>query len=193
VEACQAAFRIIMAIERDGERLRSRWSLSDAELIERTTRGDDDAFGEIVRRYQGFVYRQAWGYLRNTDAARDAAQEVFIRAYQGIRCLRAEKALRRWLYRICRNLCLNIIRKQKTEQELLRMEPAPTHPDTSLRVSLMGLISRLDDPYREVITLRYYNDLTYAEIAEVLDISISNVKVRLFRARKMLKTMLGEP
>ena len=186
------ADRIAMVVKRTANRIRSRLVLSDSEIIERTRKGDVDAFGEIVRRYQSFVYSQAWGYLRDSDAAKDAAQEVFITAYESIRYLRAESALRQWLYRICRNLCLNVIRRQKTERDLRPEAQVKPGSDVVLRIHLRELIACLDDPYQDVIVLRYYNDLTYGEIAEVLDISISSVKVRLFRAKKMLKTMLGE-
>jgi RNA polymerase sigma-70 factor (ECF subfamily) len=181
-----------MGVKRAANHIQSRLVLSDSELITRAKDGDDDAFGEIVRRYQGFVYRQAWGYLRDDEAAKDAAQQVFVTAYEGIRYLRQEPALRRWLYRICRNRCLNIVRRQKLERKLRPEPPDKVNSDVALRVTLREVISRLDDPYREVVILRYYNDLTYDEIAEVLNISISNVKIRLFRAKKTLKTMLGE-
>lgn len=181
-----------MSVRRAADRIQSILVLSDSELIARTRDGDADAFGEIVRRYQGFVYRQAWGYLRDDEAAKDAAQEVFVTAYEGIRYLREESALRQWLYRICRNRCLNVARRQKLERKLRPEPPDKVDSDVTLQVTLREMIACLDDPYREVVILRYYNDLTYDEIAEVLNISISNVKIRLFRAKKTLKTMLRE-
>lgn len=191
MEACQIACRIAMAAKRAAGHIRPRSALSESQLVEQSRQGDRDAFGEIVRRYQAFIYRQAWGYLQDGDAARDVAQDVFIKAYQGLRYLRGDAALRPWLYRICRNHCLNVIRRQRKERES-RPEPAHTgNDDVALRITLQQSISSLEDPYREVVMLRYYNDLTYDEIAAVLDISISNVKVRLFRAKKMLKEMLG--
>jgi len=174
------------------DHIRWRLVLSDSQLIARAKDGDDEAFSEIVRRYQDFVYRQAWSYLRDDDAAKDAAQEVFVTAYQGIPYLRKDSALRRWLYRVCRNHCLNVIRHQKIEHRLRPEDPDAVKPDMALLVTLRERISALDDPYREVIILRYYHDLSYVEIAQVLDITIDNVKTRLFRAKNMLKRMLGE-
>jgi len=188
----QIAAPIVMAAKRVAGHIRSRVALSDAELVVQTQQGDDPAFDEIVRRYQNFIYRQAWGYLRDNDAAKDAAQDVFVKAYEGIHYLRAATSLRRWLYRICRNRCLNALRKQKAECDLPPDPVARPGTDVGLRLYLKDMINRLDEAYREVIMLRYYSDLTYGEIAEVMDITVDNVKVRLFRAKKKLKTMLGE-
>lgn len=174
------------------DRIQSRLILSDSRLITRVKDGDEEAFGEIVKRYQGFVYRQAWGYLQDDEAAKDAAQDVFVAAYKGITYLMNDSALRRWLYRICRNHCLNVIRRRKLEYKLHSETSNEVSSDAALRITIRDLISELNDPYREVIILRYYHDLTYEQIAQVLDISLSTVKIRLFRAKKMLKRMLGE-
>ena len=189
--ALQLENTIAMMVRRVTGHIRSRAALSDSELVLETQKGSHDAFGEIVRRYQNFIFRQAWGYLQDDDAAKDIAQDVFLKAYEGISRLRAAPTLRTWLYRICRNRCLNVLRKKKTERELSPEPKSRPAPDVALRVYLKDLIGRLDDPYREVVMLRYYGDLTYDEIAEVLDISTDNVKVRLFRAKRMLKSMMG--
>jgi RNA polymerase sigma-70 factor (ECF subfamily) len=173
------------------DHIQSRLVLSDSQLIARARAGDGEAFGEIVRRYQGFVHRQAWGYLQDNEAAKDAAQDVFVTAYEGIPYLREDSALRRWLYRICRNHCLNVIRRRKLERRLGPEVPDGVMSHVALRVALREVISALREPYREVVILRYYQDLTYEEIAHILDISISNVKIRLFRAKNALKRMLG--
>jgi RNA polymerase sigma factor (sigma-70 family) len=172
--------------------IESRLVLSDSQLVARARAGDDEAFGEIVRRHQDFVYRQAWGYLGNAEAAKDAAQEVFLTAYEGLAYLRKDWALRRWLYRICRNHCLNVLRRRKLEHDRRPEAPDEASSDVSLRVTMRRMISDLDDPYREVIVLRYYHDLKYEEIAQILDIPLNTVKVRLFRAKQSLKSMLGE-
>jgi RNA polymerase sigma-70 factor (ECF subfamily) len=192
VEVCHLAGLIATAGRIAANHIRWRLVLSDSQLIARARDGDDEAFSEIVGRYQGFVYRQAWGYLRDDEAAKDATQEVFVTAYQGISYLRKNSALRRWLYRVCRNHCLNVIRRRKLEHGLRPEDSDAVKPDMALLVTLRERISDLDDPYREVIILRYYQDLSYTEIAQVLDISIDNVKTRLFRAKNTLKRMLGE-
>jgi RNA polymerase sigma-70 factor (ECF subfamily) len=192
VEVCQLAGLIAAGVKIAANQIQSRLVLSDSQLIARTRDGDDEAFCEIVRRYQGFVYRQAWGYLQDNEAAKDAAQEVFVTAYEGIPYLRKDSALRRWLYRICRNHCLNVLRRQRLERKLRPVAQDKVRHDVALRVTLREMISNLNERYREVIILRYYNDLTYEQIAQVLNISVSTVKIRLFRAKNTLKSMLGE-
>jgi RNA polymerase sigma-70 factor (ECF subfamily) len=172
--------------------IQARLALSDSELIARARDGDDAAFDGIVRRYQDFVYRQAWIYLQDDEAARDAAQEVFVAAYEGIAFLRNESALRPWLYRICRNHCLNVIRRRNLERTHRPEALDRTQQDLPLRLALTRAIYDLDELYREVVILRYYQDLKYEEIARVLDISVDTVKVRLFRAKEKLRKMLGE-
>ena len=192
MDVCQLADLITAGVKIAANRIKSKLTLSDMQLIARSKDGDDGAFGEIVKRYQDFIYRQAWGYLRDDEAAKDAAQDVFVAAYKGISYLRNDSALRRWLYRICKNHCLNIIRKRKLERELRPDTSGDVTSDMTLTVTLREMISELDDQFQEVIILRYYHDLTYEQIAEVLEVSLSTVKVRLFRAKSELKRMLGE-
>jgi RNA polymerase sigma-70 factor (ECF subfamily) len=191
VEVCQIAGLVATGVRTAANHIQSTPALPDSTLVARSKSGDDDAFCEIVRRYQGFVYRQAWGYLHDDEAARDAAQEVFLTAYRGITYLRKNAVLRPWLYRVTRNHCLNVIRRRSLESRVQSNIKDDIKPDAALSVGLRRAISGLDDKYREVIILRYYNDLTYQEIGQVLSISVDNVKVRLFRARRKLKAMLG--
>ncbi len=192
MEVFQLVNLVVAGVKIAAKHIQLRLVLSDSQLIARAKGGDDDAFGEIVKRYQGFVYRQAWGYLQNDEAAKDATQDVFVTAYEAVAYLRNDSALRQWLYRICRNHCLNIIRRADIERRSRSEAPHKAQPDLPLRVALREMISTLDDRYREVIILRYYQDLTYDEIAQILDIPVTTVKVRLFRAKNKLKKMLGE-
>lgn len=167
-------------------------AVSDSTLASRAGAGDDGAFEEIVRRYQGFVYRQALSYLRSGEEARDAAQEVFLSAWEGIGYLRKGAALRPWLYRICRNRCLNLLRRRRVERKA-EADPGPAGaPDMPLRVLLRERISELKEPYREALVLRYYQGLSCGEVADLLGISPGNARTRIYRARKMLRGMLEE-
>lgn len=192
MQVCQLAGFVATRVKVAARYIQSRLALSDSQLVARAKDGDREAFGEIVRRYQDFVYRQAWGYLQDDEAAKDTAQEVFVTAYEGIAYLRNEAALRRWLYRICRNHCLNVIRRQRLEYDHRPERRDGVESNVPLTVMVRRMISGLDDRYSEVIMLRYYQDLKYHEIAEVLDISVDTVKVRLFRAKERLRKMLGE-
>ncbi len=171
--------------------IQSKMVLTDSNLVIRAQDGDSEAFNELVCRHQDFVYRQALSYLHDRDSAKDAAQEVFIKAYRGLAYFHNDSLFQAWLYRICKNHCLNIIRRLKIEEDARFELGVGVNPDLSLQLRLKKLISKLGDDYREIIILRYYQDLKYDEIARLLSISISTVKIRLFRAKKMLKDMIG--
>lgn len=192
LKVCQLAGLFIAGVKITANKIRQMLVLSDSQLVALSKEGDHDAFDEIVRRHQDFVYRLALSYLHQQEAARDVAQDVFVSAYKGIHYLRNESALRPWLYRVCRNNCLNVIRRQKLERKHSPEESKAYNQDLSLGVMVKEMIDRLEDQYQEVIILRYYHDLKYRQIAELLGISLSSVKVRLFRAKETLKKMLED-
>ena len=171
--------------------IRSKMVLTDSDLIARAQDGDDEAFNELVCRHQDFVYRQALSYLQDCDSAKDAAQEVFIKVYHGLVYFQNDSHFQAWLYRICRNHCLNVTRRLKIEENARFESGNSENPDLPLQFKLKKMISKLNNDYKEIIILRYYQDLKYDEIARLLSISISTVKIRLFRAKKMLKDMMG--
>jgi RNA polymerase sigma-70 factor (ECF subfamily) len=165
---------------------------SDTQLVQRVQQGESQAFGELVKRYQSFVFRQAYAYLRDNESAKDAAQEVFVKAYEGLPYLSNTLIFKSWLYQICKNHCLNLLRRKKIEYEYeLNANSNNSQNDIALENLLQRLIDSLEEDYREVIILRYYQQLKYEEIAVILGIPQSSVKIRLFRARKALKTMIG--
>jgi len=171
--------------------LQAKMAVSDKQLLSRAKTGDDTAFNDLVCRYQDFVYRTALSYLHDSEAARDATQEVFIKAYQGLPYFQSDSQFTTWLYKICKNYCLNQLRRQKLENDT---EPGGLYEngiDLPLKLRLRKIIESLNDEYREIIILRYYQDLKYERIARLLDIPLSTVKIRLFRAKAELKTLAG--
>jgi RNA polymerase sigma-70 factor (ECF subfamily) len=192
VKIYRLAGLITAGVEITANKIRQMLVLSDSQLVALAKEGDHNAFDEIVRRHQDFVYRLALSYLHQREVARDVAQNVFVSAYKGIYYLRNESALRPWLYRICRNNCLNVIRRENLERKYSPEVSEADNPDLSLGIMVKEMISRLEDQYRQVIILRYYHDLKYKQIAELLGISLSSVKVRIFRAKSVLKKMLEE-
>jgi RNA polymerase sigma-70 factor (ECF subfamily) len=166
--------------------------VSDDQLVERARNNDDGAFNELVRRHQNFVNKIAYGYVNDSELARDVAQDVFIKAYRGLEYFESDSRFTTWLYKICRNHCLNLIRRRRLEVERLAgPDLIADAPDHSLKARIKNLIGKLSDEYREIIILRYYGDLKYDEIAERLDLPLSTVKVRLFRAKQELKSLAG--
>jgi RNA polymerase sigma factor (sigma-70 family) len=181
---------------------------TDSELVARLQAGEAAAFRVLVERYQGPVYRTALSLLRSPEEAEDVAQEVFVEAYQTIARFRGEAALSTWLYRLATSQALKQRRKARakkrfafltslwgTKQEVLYERPDNRHPLALLegrqqQQQLLDAIARLPDSQQVAFTLRHEQELSYEEIAAVLDISRPAVESLLFRARQSLRKFL---
>lgn len=162
--------------------------------------GDKAAFGKLVEAYQGPVYNLAYRMLNNAKEAEEAAQEAFIRVYTRLDSYDPKRKFSTWVLSITSNYCIDLIRKRRAV--LLSIdEPLPSHPSlmaereqqpesqavTSEREAMVQeLLQTLPDEYRQAVVLRYWYEHSYEEIAEVMQTSVSAIKSRLFRARKML-------
>jgi len=162
----------------------------DKLLVVASQDGDDRAFGELVKRYQQFIIRQAYGYLGDNESAKDAAQDIFVKAYEGLPYLENADYFKSWLYRIGRNHCLNLARRRKFEDDYQNIPETVVDSNLDLKLMIQKGIRRLDETSQEASILRYYQELKYEEIAELLNIPLSTVKVRLYRAKQSLKAIL---
>jgi RNA polymerase sigma-70 factor (ECF subfamily) len=166
---------------------------SDTQVINSVREGDTDAFGELVRKYEDFVFTLILGLVHSEDTAKDVAQEVFLRAYRGIRRFELKSSFKTWLYRIAYNTAISHLNREKAKKriEIDRVtEPVfDTRRRQSLRLTLEKLIGLLKPDHKSVIILHYYDDLKYEEIAEVMDCPIGTVKIRLYRAKHELKKL----
>lgn len=179
-------------------------SLSEREeraLIERAQGGDVEAFGMLVRRYLGRVYRVAHAVVRNGDEAADIAQDTFVRAFRRIDRFDIERPLFPWLYQIARNLALNRIervrRREATlsgQDALIAMGPGPEEAAVAASESerVRRAVASLSEQHRAVIELNHFEECSYDEMAEILGIPIGTVMSRLYYARQRLKTLLKE-
>jgi RNA polymerase sigma-70 factor, ECF subfamily len=174
--------------------------LLDEQLVERAgTGGDNHAFAELVRRHQGKVRGLLLRLTANPPLADDLAQEVFLRAYRGLVGFEGRARFSTWLYRIAYNVFLNHRTRSKELAALpLGFESQAAAPDGDLspnrldmRRDLAGAITALPERYRAVVTLYYLEDVSYPEIAEVLDLPLGTVKTHLHRAKKLLRQYLG--
>ncbi|NMB89425.1 MAG: RNA polymerase sigma factor [Chloroflexi bacterium] len=167
------------------------------ELIERCRRGDRDAFSELFERYKNLVYRTAYLMLGDAGEADEVLQEVFLSLFAGLASYRPEKsAFSTWLYRVTFNRCLNRRRRQSRLVGLYgRFGFFTRGEESSLEraedgESVRQALRRLSPPLRAVIILRYYQELSYAEIAAVLEISPGTVKSRINLAHQTLSRLL---
>jgi RNA polymerase sigma-70 factor (ECF subfamily) len=183
--------------------------LGDAELVVLGQQSDTRAFDELVRRYRDKVYRLSFKILRHEDDASEALQDAFLSAYRGLKNFKAESTFSTWLYRIATNASLMKYRKRRDnmvslEQSQSKNEDAETLeiPDWSsqpvdelltseLRQVMADSVERLPEELRTVFRLRDNDELSNAEVAEALDLTVAAVKSRLHRARLSLRDRLN--
>jgi RNA polymerase sigma-70 factor, ECF subfamily len=168
--------------------------------LEKARRGDKAAFGQLIEAYQAPVFNLAYRMLNNSGEAEEAAQEAFIRAYTRLESYDPTHKFSTWLLSITSNYCIDQIRKRRAV--LLSIdEPLPPHPAlhsdndkgpegqylaNEREVLVQGMLKELPGEYREAVVLRYWYDMSYEEIADVQQTTVSAVKSRLFRARRQL-------
>jgi RNA polymerase sigma factor (sigma-70 family) len=178
--------------------MRALHHLDDDECIARAQRGDAAAFSELVARYQDRIYRFLVRLTRSQDDALELTQETFLSAYQALARWRPDARFTTWLFRIARNQAFDWLRRNKRvefvaldeEQDLHVADPAPT-PDATLQTAqrlraLERALARLATEHREILLLREIEEMSYEDIADVLDISLGTVKSRIARARARL-------
>ncbi|NDJ54790.1 MAG: sigma-70 family RNA polymerase sigma factor [Chloroflexi bacterium] len=171
----------------------------DQELVARVLEGDPDSFAGLVERYQSAVYNLAYRMLNESRAAEDATQEAFMRAYQHLSRYDMNRSFKTWLLSITSNYCIDRLRKRRLTW-LSIDEPLAPHPSlvssevgpeqaavrSEKQAAIQSLLDELAPDYRAAVVLRYWYDMSYADIAEALDTTESAIKSRLFRARQQL-------
>ncbi len=164
----------------------------DVELVRRFKDGDERAFDEIVLRFQDRIYRLACVWLYDDQQAVDAAQEVFLRGYAGLRRFRFRATPFTWLYRTTRNVCNEFNRRRRPEP--LDAEPVDDNSGPESLVSaaeaarrVRQLVGVLPPRQREVVVLRLFEELSTAETARAMGCREGTVKALLFKAMQRLK------
>lgn len=157
--------------------------------------GNQLAFSALVTRYQSAVFNMAYRMLGDPTEAEDASQEVFVRAWNQLRTFQIERRFSTWLLSIASHLCIDLLRRRKPtapidDVALFVPSDAPEPDELALqgeqRAMVQRLLQTLPEKYRIVTVLRYYNDLSYDEIARTTGLTESAVKTQLHRARRML-------
>lgn len=180
--------------------------LTDEQLVRLAVEDDPEAFGEIVRRWERKIFALCFGMLGREDEARDAAQEAFIAAYRNLKSFRGDAKVSSWLHRIAVNQCLTTKRRQKSRSEEYiddddgtaeRVFVAAAHhsPENKAekveRLKLIrNAVGALPGDLRQVIVMKEFEEMTFQEISETLELPLSTVKSRLYTALKQLKMKL---
>jgi RNA polymerase sigma-70 factor, ECF subfamily len=182
----------------------------DDELVVRAGEGDVAAFGELLSRHEGAVYRYCWRIFRNHHTAEDLAQEFFVKLFRNASRYVPEGHFTTYMYRVLTNLCFDALRRKKRRRltETLHLDPVesegtdlepvdrPYDLDAGLvgeeaRDAVHGALADLPLEVRKCLELREFEGLSYREIARVLDLSPTEVKVLLHRGRKLLARRLA--
>ncbi len=178
---------------------------SEAGLIARAKNGDRQAFGELVAKYSKAVYYLAYRFVRDHDTADEMTQESFVKAYQAIGTFIEGKSFKSWIFAIAANLSKNYIKRSKRQSSLddtipddvLEDKKVASNPHETVVAKDLGnkisqAVETLPEEYKSVFILRTYEDMSYDEIADTLNIEVGTVMSRLFRARARLKKELKD-
>ena len=186
---------------------KATFEIEDEErLIAKIQEGDLRSFDLLVKRYQRKIYFLAYRMVKNHDTADDIAQETFIHAYSSIKSFKLGYGFYTWLYRICMNLSINHLKRQKfvipeshfeeetnpLEKEISGGDPLTVLVQKEQERKIENAIDSLPPKYKAVFILKVYEDLSYEEIARTLKISLGTVMSRLFRARERLQELLKD-
>jgi RNA polymerase sigma-70 factor, ECF subfamily len=183
-------------------------TISDEELVARSTGGDLDSFNQLVLRWERPIYALAYRVIGREDDARDVAQEAFLRAFRGLGGFKGEAKFSSWLYRITLNLCRDWIRRQRRAPvsqapegiDIIELagegDPGESIEDLVARRQLGRAVGKimalLPEEQRTAIILKEYHGLTFQEIADMLECPLSTVKTRLYQGLTVLRRQLQE-
>jgi len=176
----------------------------DILLVAASKNGDQEAFAQLVQRYQRLVFNLVYRMLQQYDEATEITQETFLAAWQGLPSFRGDARFPTWLYRIAYNCSLKQLELRKRDRALqvaLEAEKTLENADDEQRenaeleardreILVQEHLSHLPAKYRIVLILRHLQDMTYEEMAEILTMPIGTIKTHLFRARNLLKERL---
>ena len=177
---------------------------SDAEIIGRCLKGEREAFGALVERYEGIVYASAFAHLKNAEDARDIAQEVFVRAYSSLASLKKQSRFEAWLAKITNRLCIDKLRTRKKSIQLSQFpsfegedvvsrfdfgrEAREEKAQLGRRIQrVLSAIDQLPEYYRVAFVLKYMEGLSMKDIARFLRVPISTVEGRLHKSRAYIR------
>lgn len=191
----------MLPTETDNDGTTSKYPINpeEATWVAQAKKGDGAAFAKIVEVYQRPIYNLCYRMLGDSGEAEDSAQEAFIRAYMKLASYDTDRKFSSWLFSIASHYCIDRLRKRRMQlvswEELppwrwLPTDDAPQPEEAMLEVEatkeIHALLDTLAPDYRAAVILKYWHNMPYEEIAQTLDTSVSAIKSKLFRARKMM-------
>ena len=195
---------MVRTAEKDTERGKAMTQNTEFELVKRAQAGDQAAFDALITENQTRLYNVALRMTGNSDDAQDMVQEALIKAWRSLASFRGDSRFSVWLYRICKNCCKDLLRKNRQGQVIpirqededgeeleLQIPDEELAPDKLLerkltRDAVRRGLEQLPEDHRRILLLREIGGMSYEEIAECLSLEVGTVKSRIFRARKKL-------
>jgi RNA polymerase sigma-70 factor (ECF subfamily) len=179
-------------------------NISDEELVKLVVKGDTDKFGILMERYQSKLFRYGRKFLVDKDNIEDVVQDIFIKTYKNLKSFDTNLRFSPWIYRIAHNTYINAIKKNSLNPLYLfdfdtllsytvTEDPvAKEREQKEIKEFIDKGLESIEDKYREILVLYYIEEFSYKEIADILEIPISTVGVRILRAKNALKQKYKE-
>jgi RNA polymerase sigma-70 factor (ECF subfamily) len=185
----------------------SEKALQDYRLVQKAKKGDQQAYAELMGRYRDSIYYMLLKMVNNTSDAEDLMIEAFGKAFKSIDQYTPSFAFSTWLFKIATNNCIDFIRKRRTstisidqtsedqDTQSITIQSDTPDPEEHMiidqRIKLLrDVVSKLKPRYKTLVELRYFNEYSYEEISNELELPIGTVKAQLFRARELLYNIL---
>ncbi len=170
----------------------------DQQLISKAKEGNQDGYAKLVKKYYEMVFTVAYGVLNRREDAQDAAQEVFLKVFNQINNFEEKSKFKTWLYRIAVNDAIDIARRRKPmepEEKINTVAASLPKPDAKVlqdetNEMVRSALDSLSPEHRAILVLREWDDLSYEEIASMLNLDLGTVMSRIFYARKSLGKIL---
>ncbi|MCI9217577.1 sigma-70 family RNA polymerase sigma factor [Lachnospiraceae bacterium 42-17] len=169
-------------------------TVKQLKLVKKAIKRNPDAYGELIKEYQDYLYKTAYLYVKNDEMALDAVGTAVLKSYLQIHTLRNPEYFKTWITRILINAAYDEQRKLICYSELSDTLKESSYEEMSLeeKYDINTAVTRLPEKYRTVIILKYFNEFSIKEIADIMDAPEGSVKAYLSRARNELRRILKE-